>query len=79
MSVVSGNADRKRFLPDAVEEALRRLGYQFIGLILLALALAAWVSLLTWSIHDPSLNHATRGAPANLLGTVAFYRLGRAH
>ena len=48
---------------------MRRLGYQFIGLILFALALAAWTSLVTWSIHDPSFNHATRGEPANLLGT----------
>lgn len=70
MAVVAGNADRKRLLPDAVEEALRRLGYQFIGLILFGLAIAAWTSLLTWSIHDPSLNHATRGEPANLLGTA---------
>ena len=70
MAVIAGNDDRKRLLPDAVEEALRRLGYQFIGVILFALAIAAWTSLLTWSIHDPSFNHATRGDPANLLGTV---------
>ena len=31
------------------------------------MALSAWVSLATWSIHDPSLNHATREVPANLL------------
>ena len=35
--------------------------------IRLALALAGWLSLATWSIHDPSLNHATRAATGNLL------------
>ena len=38
-----------------------------MGAALLAMALAGWLSLATWSIHDPSLNHATRGATGNLL------------
>ncbi len=38
------------------------------GLGVLTLACAAWASLATWSVHDPSLNNATPIAPHNLLG-----------
>ena len=34
------------------------------------MAVIGWVSLLTWSIGDPSVNRATGGAPSNLLGTT---------
>jgi S-DNA-T family DNA segregation ATPase FtsK/SpoIIIE len=39
------------------------------GLLIVTLACAAWASLATWSVHDPSLNNATRAAPRNLLGS----------
>jgi S-DNA-T family DNA segregation ATPase FtsK/SpoIIIE len=38
------------------------------GLLIATAACAAWASLATWSVHDPSLNNATRAAPRNLLG-----------
>jgi S-DNA-T family DNA segregation ATPase FtsK/SpoIIIE len=38
------------------------------GLLIVTIACAAWASLATWSVHDPSLNNATRAAPRNLLG-----------
>jgi len=38
------------------------------GLVIVAVACAAWASLATWSVHDPSFNNATRAAPQNLLG-----------
>ena len=38
------------------------------GLMIVTVACAAWASLATWSVHDPSLNNATRAAPRNLLG-----------
>jgi S-DNA-T family DNA segregation ATPase FtsK/SpoIIIE len=38
------------------------------GLGILTVACAAWVSLATWSVHDPSLNNATRVTPRNILG-----------
>jgi S-DNA-T family DNA segregation ATPase FtsK/SpoIIIE len=38
------------------------------GLLIVTVACAAWASLATWSVHDPSLNNATRAAPRNLLG-----------
>jgi S-DNA-T family DNA segregation ATPase FtsK/SpoIIIE len=39
------------------------------GLMIVTVACAAWASLATWSVHDPSLNNATRAAPRNVLGS----------
>jgi DNA segregation ATPase FtsK/SpoIIIE, S-DNA-T family len=39
------------------------------GLMIVTVACAAWASLATWSVHDPSLNNATHAAPRNLLGS----------
>jgi S-DNA-T family DNA segregation ATPase FtsK/SpoIIIE len=47
---------------------LRRLILGGYGLMIVTVACAAWASLATWSVHDPSLNNATRAAPRNLLG-----------
>jgi S-DNA-T family DNA segregation ATPase FtsK/SpoIIIE len=38
------------------------------GFLIVTVACAAWASLATWSVHDPSLNNATRAAPRNWLG-----------
>src|SRR5262249_54041123 len=60
--------ERRRLLPGAVESGLRRLLLGGSGLLAVTLACAAWVSLATWSVHDPSLNNATHAVPRNLLG-----------
>jgi DNA segregation ATPase FtsK/SpoIIIE, S-DNA-T family len=60
--------ERRRLLPGAVESGLRRLLLSGYGFGIVALACAAWASLATWSVHDPSFNNATRAAPRNLLG-----------
>jgi len=60
--------ERRRLLPGAVESGLRRLLLGGCGLVIVAVACAAWASLATWSVHDPSFNNATRAAPQNLLG-----------
>ncbi len=38
------------------------------GMVFVAGASAAWLSLATWSVHDPSFNNATRVEPRNWLG-----------
>ena len=58
---------RKRLLPGALENGLKRTTWWVAGIGLFAIALAAWASLMSWSIHDPSLNNATRDAPSNWL------------
>ncbi len=67
MALASSSAARKRLLPSSIETGLKRLAWWCVGATLIVMALAAWASLATWSMHDPSLNHATREAPANLL------------
>ena len=66
--VTNNAAGRKRLLPGAIETGLKRLGRMAIGGSLVALAVIGWTSLVSWSIHDPSLNHATHETPRNLLG-----------
>ncbi|MEO0671824.1 MAG: DNA translocase FtsK 4TM domain-containing protein, partial [Pseudomonadota bacterium] len=57
--------------PSPAVEALvygwaRRAG----GLVLVLGCLALWLALVTWSVNDPSLTHATSGTPRNLMGPV---------
>ncbi len=47
-----------------LQRRLRELG----GIALLTLAIIAAIALATWSVHDPSLSHATDAPVHNLLG-----------
>ncbi len=53
-----------------METGLRRIMFGVYGTVLIASACAVWLSLATWSVHDPSLNNATRVVPENLLGSL---------
>lgn len=55
-------------LKDALRAFLRRRAAEIGGMALVAFALATTLALATWSVSDPSLNHATDGAVQNLLG-----------
>ncbi len=59
---------RTRFLPKALAVELRRLPWRMLGVWLLALAVAGWLALLSWSFADPSPSNATKLPPHNLLG-----------
>jgi S-DNA-T family DNA segregation ATPase FtsK/SpoIIIE len=69
MAIRRREKERRRLLPGSVESGLRRLMLGSYGLVIGAAACAAWASLATWSVHDPSLNNATRAVPRNLLGS----------
>jgi S-DNA-T family DNA segregation ATPase FtsK/SpoIIIE len=56
------------YLPDSLREAPKRRAAEFVGLGLLAALVAACAALLTWSVADPSLNHAASTPIRNLLG-----------
>ncbi len=60
--------DRYRLLPPEFEEGLRRALAHGLGALLLAGLALSWLALLSWSVTDPSLTHATRTEPGNLLG-----------
>ncbi|HRY08162.1 MAG TPA: DNA translocase FtsK 4TM domain-containing protein, partial [Hyphomicrobiaceae bacterium] len=43
---------------------------RFTGGLLLAVVAAAWLAVMTWSLNDPSLTHATSGTPRNVMGPL---------
>ncbi|HXT05809.1 MAG TPA: DNA translocase FtsK 4TM domain-containing protein [Roseiarcus sp.] len=55
-------------LPDALREAPKRRIAEAAGVALLALVAGAGLSLMSWSVDDPSLTHATSHAAQNWLG-----------
>ena len=56
------------YLPNSLREAPKRRAAEFVGLGVLAALVAACAALVTWSVADPSLNHATSTPIRNLLG-----------
>jgi S-DNA-T family DNA segregation ATPase FtsK/SpoIIIE len=55
-------------LPASIREALARRLRELLGLGLIALSGVAAAALMTWSVQDPSLSHATSRAIRNLVG-----------
>src|SRR5664279_2129986 len=55
-------------LPASVREALARRLRELAGLALIALSGVAAAALMTWSVQDPSLSHATSRAIRNIVG-----------
>ncbi len=56
------------FLPATVREFPKRRAAELAGLAALAGVLGFGLALLTWSVADPSLSHATNAPVRNLLG-----------
>ena len=55
-------------LPAAIRESLARRLRELAGLGLLTLSSGAAAALMTWSVQDPSLSHATSRPIRNILG-----------
>src|SRR6187431_1551585 len=55
-------------LPAAIREALARRLRELAGLMLIAISGVAAAALMTWSVQDPSLSHATSRPIRNVLG-----------
>ncbi|MBV8566215.1 MAG: DNA translocase FtsK [Methylobacteriaceae bacterium] len=58
----------REFVPEALREFFRRRAAELIGAALLGGAAAMAFALATWSVRDPSINHATDGPVRNILG-----------
>ena len=70
MSLDTRGIDPQRLLPQSLEDRLLGWLSRLGGLVLLAGVAVLWLSLVTWSLTDPSLTHATATAPRNLLGPL---------
>ena len=55
-------------LPSSIRDALARRLRELAGLSLIALSGVAGAALMTWSVQDPSLSHATSRAIRNIVG-----------
>src|ERR1700744_171748 len=55
-------------LPAAMREALGRRLRECVGLGLITLSGVAAAAMMTWSVQDPSLSHATSRAIRNIIG-----------
>jgi len=56
------------YLPDSVREIPRRRAAEMLGVTILAGVAGSSLALLSWSVEDPSLNHATSTQIHNWLG-----------
>ncbi|ACK49306.1 cell divisionFtsK/SpoIIIE [Methylocella silvestris BL2] len=57
-------------IPDALRAFAARRGAELAGLVIVAATIAIVIALLSWSVEDPSFNHATPGPVRNLLGST---------
>ena len=55
-------------LPASIRDALTRRLRELAGLCLIAVSGIVAAALMTWSVQDPSLSHATSRAIRNVLG-----------
>ena len=57
-----------QLLPESARDFLSRRVAEFVGLLLIGFCALLAIALMTWSVQDPSLNHATSAPTRNLLG-----------
>lgn len=68
MSYARSGRSARPLLPDELEGRFVAGILKTAGLALVGLALAGWLSLVTWSAQDPSLTHTVGGSVGNWLG-----------
>jgi DNA segregation ATPase FtsK/SpoIIIE, S-DNA-T family len=68
MLMIDRSLDGMAFLSGQVGAMLRRRLRELGGIALLSIAMMAALALASWSVHDPSLSHATDARVHNLLG-----------
>ncbi len=68
MAVSKSRTPDVSVLPAGARQFMRNKVLEIAGLAVLGVVFAIALALMTWSIKDPSLNHATAAQPTNLLG-----------
>ena len=70
MSLDTRGIDPQRLLPQSLEDRLLGWLARMGGVCLLTLVGGLWLSLVTWSMTDPSLSHATASGTRNWMGPL---------
>ena len=70
MSLDTRGIDPQRLLPQSLEDRLLGWLARLGGSCLLAIIAMLWLSLVTWSLTDPSLTHATTSETRNWMGPL---------
>ena len=70
MSLDTRGIDPQRLLPQSLEDRLLGWLGRVGGAMLLASTSLVWLSLVSWSVFDPSLTHATTASPRNFAGPI---------
>ena len=65
-------------VPAAVRIFFKKRLFELAGVLLFSVLILIGVALATWSVDDPSLNHALDRSAKNLLGYPGA-EIGRAH
>jgi S-DNA-T family DNA segregation ATPase FtsK/SpoIIIE len=68
MSMIDRSLDGMAVLSGHLGSILKRRLREASGIALISLAILAAIALATWSVHDPSLSHATNAHVHNWLG-----------
>ena len=68
MSTIERVIPLANHLPQSIRDALTRRLRELTGLGLITLSGVAATALMTWSVQDPSLSHATSRPIRNILG-----------
>jgi S-DNA-T family DNA segregation ATPase FtsK/SpoIIIE len=64
----AASARRRETVMDVLKDIMRRRAAELSGAALIAIAALATIALASWSVRDPSLNHAADGPVKNWLG-----------
>ena len=73
MGLGSAAPRKMTLLPEGGRDFLRRRMMELVGVVLAIGGVLMLMSIFTFNAADPSLNHATGNAPANLMGLPGAY------
>jgi DNA segregation ATPase FtsK/SpoIIIE, S-DNA-T family len=73
MAMMGTTARKMTILPEGGRDFLRRRMMELVGAVIAVLGVLLLMAILTFNVADPSLNHATGTAPANLMGLPGAY------
>ncbi len=74
MTMMGATSARKMtILPEGGRDFLRRRMMELVGAVIAVLGVLLLMAIFTFNAADPSLNHATGNAPANLMGLPGAY------